>query len=535
MILLIDNYDSFSYNLYQLIGEIEKDIRVIRNDELSINEIFALDPTHIIISPGPGRPANAGVCEELVRIDASLEKPVPILGVCLGHQAICEAFGAEITYAKQLMHGKQSVAELDVTSALFKGMDRNCSVARYHSLAAAEGTLPECLKVIARTEDNEIMAVQHVKAPIFGVQFHPESILTKGGSKLMKNFLAINRNGENKKMIREAITKLMSGTDLAYDEAAQVTREIMTGETTPAQTASFLTALHLKGETTDEVTACGYVMRDCATRVTYDGDLLEIVGTGGDGAQSINISTMAALVCAAAGCKVTKHGNRAASSKCGTADCLEALGVNIAVSPEGCVKLLDEVGMCFLFAQKYHSAMKYVGPVRRDIGIPTVFNILGPLTNPAHANIQLLGVYKEELCETMAQVLMNLGVKRGMAVYGQDKLDEISVSAPTTVVEFENGSMRKYEITPEQFGFKRHTIDDIRGGDPEVNAMLAREILGGAKNAGRDAVLINAGAALHLYQGVSMEEGIKLAAEIIDSGAALATLEKYIAVSNEVE
>lgn len=535
MILLIDNYDSFSYNLYQLIGEINRDIKVVRNDELTVHEIIEMAPSHIIISPGPGRPADAGICEELIRADAKLEKPIPILGVCLGHQAICEAFGAEITYAKQLMHGKQSVVELDVSSTLFMNMDRSCSVARYHSLAAAEASMPECLRITARTEDGEIMAVQHITAPIFGLQFHPESILTKHGITMMKNFLKIGDKDEHRKMIKEAITNVMGGSNLTYEEAAQVMREIMTGETTPAQTAAFLTSLHIKGETIDEISACGYVMRDCATRVEYDGDLLEIVGTGGDGAQSINISTMSALVCAAAGCKVTKHGNRAASSKCGTADCLGALGVNIAVSPEGCVKLLDKVGMCFLFAQKYHSAMKYVGPVRREIGIPTVFNILGPLTNPAHANIQLLGVYKEELCETMAQALVKLGVKRGMVVYGQDKLDEISVSAPTTVVEFNGGDMKKYVITPEQFGFKRHEMDEIRGGDPEVNARLAREILSGAKNAGRDAVLINAGAALHIYKGITIEEGIQLAAETIDSGAAMQTLENYIAVSNEVE
>ncbi len=534
MILLIDNYDSFSYNLFQLVGEINPDIKVVRNDELSVHEIIEMEPSHIIISPGPGRPADAGICEELIKADALLEKPIPILGVCLGHQAICEAFGATVTYAKQLMHGKQSEVELDVSTTLFRNLDRMCSVARYHSLAASASSIPECLRITAKTEDNEVMAVQHVKAPIFGVQFHPESILTKNGYGIVKNFLSIGTDA-NQKIIRTAIAKVSGGADLTYDEASQVTREIMTGETTPAQTAAFLTALHLKGETIDEISACGYVMRDCATRVDYDGDLLEIVGTGGDGAQSINISTMSAVVCAAAGCKVTKHGNRAASSKCGTADCLEALGVNIAVSPDGCRTLLDEVGMCFLFAQKYHSAMKYVGPVRKEIGIPTVFNILGPLTNPAHANIQLLGVYKEELCEVMANALIKLGVKRGMAVYGQDKLDEISVSAPTTVVEFEDGKTRKYEITPEQFGFTRHTLADIRGGAPEVNAKLAREILGGAKNAGRDAVIINSGAALHLYKGITMEEGIKLATEIIDSGAAIETLEKYIAVSNEVQ
>ncbi len=336
-------------------------------------------------------------------------------------------------------------------------------------------------------------------------------------------------------MIKESVAKVTRGENLTYDEAAAVMREIMTGSTTPAQTAAFLTALHIKGETVDEIAGCAYVMRDCATRVEYNGDILEIVGTGGDGAQSINISTISGLVCASAGIKIAKHGNRAASSKCGAADCLEALGINISVSPEGCAQLLDEVGMCFMFAQKYHSAMKYVGPVRKEIGIPTIFNILGPLTNPAHANMQLLGVYSESLLESMAQSLMKLGVKRGMAVYGQDKLDEISVGAATTVLEFEDGKTTKYEITPEQFGFSRHDISGLKGGDPQVNAQLAREILSGKQGAGRDAVLLNAGAAIHIAKGVSLEEGIKTAAEMIDSGSALKTLEKYAAVSNQLQ
>lgn len=336
-------------------------------------------------------------------------------------------------------------------------------------------------------------------------------------------------------MIKEMIKKAAAGNDLTYDEAAEVTREIMTGNTTPAQTAAYLTALHIKGETADEISASAYVMRDCALRVNYPGDVLEIVGTGGDGSNSINVSTISALVCAAAGAKVAKHGNRAASSKCGTADCLEALGVNISTDPEGSVKLLDEVGMCFLFAQKYHSAMKYVGPVRKEIGIPTVFNILGPLTNPAHADLQLLGVYKPELLVPMTKALMKLGVKRGMAVYGADGLDEISVSDATLVVEFADGEFRKYEITPEQFGFTRHDKSELVGGTPAENAEAARRILSGEKGAGRDAVLMNAGAALHILKEISMEEGIRLAAEIIDSGAALRTLDKYIKVSNEVK
>lgn len=336
-------------------------------------------------------------------------------------------------------------------------------------------------------------------------------------------------------MIKEAISTCCSGEDLSYSEAETVMREIMNGETEQSQTAALLTAMHIKGESPDEIAAFAYVMRDCATRVEYPGDVMEIVGTGGDGAQSINISTISGIVCAAAGEKIAKHGNRAASSKCGAADCLEALGINISVSPEGCAKLLDEVGMCFMFAQRYHTAMKYVGPVRKAIAIPTVFNILGPLTNPAHADLQLLGVYKPELLKPMANALMRLGVKRGMAVYGQDGLDEISAGAPTSVVEFNNGSISEYMITPEEFGLQRHDISELRGGDPAENARIAREILGGAKNAGRDSVLLNAGAALHIAKGISIKDGVKLAAETIDSGAAMNTLEAYIAVSKGVE
>ena len=336
-------------------------------------------------------------------------------------------------------------------------------------------------------------------------------------------------------MIKEAIEKLMQAENLTYDQVKESVDEIMTGQASPALIASFLTALSIKGETDEEIAGAAESMRSKALPLDSDGDILDIVGTGGDGSNSINVSTISALVCAAAGAKVAKHGNRAASSKCGTADCLESLGVNISTDPAGSVKLLDEVGMCFLFAQKYHSAMKYVGPVRKEIGIPTVFNILGPLTNPAHANVQLLGVFKPELLMPMAKALTKLGVKRGMAVYGTDKLDEISVSAPTKVVEFSDGNFEEYEITPEQFGMKRHDKSELAGGTPAENAEAARCILYGEKGAGRDAVLLNAGAALHILKGITIEDGIQLAADTIDSGAAMKTLEKYIKVSNEVK
>lgn len=347
------------------------------------------------------------------------------------------------------------------------------------------------------------------------------------------------QKGRAQVMIKEAIVKIVNKGDLTYDEAYTVMNEIMSGETYPTQNAAFLAALSTKSaraETTDEIAGCAAAMRDHATKVHTDMDLFEIVGTGGDNAHSFNISTTSALVAAAGGMKVAKHGNRAASSQCGTADCLEALGVNIEQSPERCVELLQEVGMCFFFAQKYHASMKYVGAIRKELGFRTVFNILGPLTNPGSPKRQLLGVYDEYLVEPLAQVLISLGVERGMVVYGQDKLDEISMSAPTTVCEFKDGWFKSYTISPEDFGFTRCTKADLEGGTPEENAEITRAILRGEKGHKRDAVLMNAGAALYIGgKADSMKDGVTLAAHLIDSGKALGTLEKLIAVSNRPE
>lgn len=336
-------------------------------------------------------------------------------------------------------------------------------------------------------------------------------------------------------MIRDAIAKIVNKQDLTFDEAYTVMNEIMSGETTPTQNAAFLAALSTKSaraETTSEIAGCAAAMRDHAVRVESDYDLFEIVGTGGDNAGSFNISTTSALVAAAGGMKVAKHGNRAASSKCGTADCLEALGVNIDQSPDKCRELLDKVGICFFFAQKYHTSMKYVGAIRKELGFRTVFNILGPLTNPGSPKMQLLGVYDEYLVEPLAQVLIDLGVKRGMVVYGKDKLDEISMSAPTKVCEFKDGWFRSYTISPEDFGLTRCEKKELVGGTPAENAAITRAILGGERGPKRDAVLMNAGASLCIGgKADNMAEGIKLAGEIIDSGKALETLENFIKVS----
>lgn len=340
-------------------------------------------------------------------------------------------------------------------------------------------------------------------------------------------------------MIKEAIVKIVNKEDLTYQEAYTVMNEIMNGETSPTQNAAFLASLSTKSakaETTDEIAGCAAAMRDHATRVETGMDVFEIVGTGGDNAQSFNISTTAAIIAAAGGMKVAKHGNRAASSNSGTADCLEALGVNISQSPKKCVELLNEVGMCFFFAQQYHSSMKYVGAIRRELGFRTVFNILGPLTNPASPKMQLLGVYDAYLVEPLAQVLINLGVKRGMVVYGMDKLDEISLSSPTKICEIKDGWFKSYMIKPEDFGYERCTKDDLKGGTPDDNARITRAILNGKKGHQRNAVLLNAGAALYIGgKANSIQNGIALAADLIDSGKAMQTLEKLIEASNRPE
>ena len=335
-------------------------------------------------------------------------------------------------------------------------------------------------------------------------------------------------------MIKEAILKLTNKEDLTYDEALQVMNEIMSGEASEVQKSAYLTALAMKGETIEEITASAKEMRNHCVKFLNDMDVLEIVGTGGDKSNSFNISTTSSLVIAAAGVPVAKHGNRAASSKCGAADVLEALGVNITIPPAKSAQLLKEINICFLFAQNYHISMKHVGPIRKELGIRTIFNILGPLANPAGASLQVMGVYSEDLVEPMAQVLSNLGVKRGMVVYGQDCLDEISMSAPTTICEFGNGDFKKYVIEPERFGFEKCDKSVLVGGDPAENAAITRAILEGEKGPRRNAVAMNAGAALYIGgKADSFETGVRLAEEIIDSGKALETLQQFITLSNQ--
>ncbi len=409
MILLIDNYDSFTYNLYQYIGELYADIQVVRNDEITIAEIEALNPQALILSPGPGYPKDAGITIAAIQ---HFSGKIPLLGVCLGHQSICEAFGGTVVRASVLMHGKASKINLDQTSPIFDGLMQYVSCGRYHSLITQESDFPEVLKVIARDEDGQIMALAHRKHQTYGLQFHPESLLTDEGKRMLANFLNLipditvplpaPKAEPSKTALCQYIVKVVDGENLSESEAAAAMDIIMSGNATNAQIAGLLTALRVKGETIEEITGFAKGMRQKALHVTGCEECVDIVGTGGDLANSFNISTTSSFVIAAAGMPVAKHGNRSVSSKSGAADVLESLGVKIQTVPEQAKDAIENVGISFLFAQNYHGSMKYVGPARKELGMRTVFNVLGPLTNPASTNYIVLGVYEKALLPVMA-------------------------------------------------------------------------------------------------------------------------------------
>ena len=530
MILVIDNYDSFTYNLCQYLGEMHPDILVKRNDEITIEEIKTLQPKAIVISPGPGYPDSAGISIETIQ---EFSGKIPILGVCLGHQSIVQAFGGKIIPAHQLMHGKSSKIRFEEQNPIFKHIPLPFIAGRYHSLIADETTLPECLRVIALDGNGQVMAIAHNTHKTYGLQFHPESVLTNDGKQLLKNFLVIagilEAEPEQRKVnLKPYYSKLMQKQNLTIEEAEDCMDMLMSGQASQLQITAVLMALATKGETPDEIAGFAKGMRAKASL---------IVGTGGDQCASFNISTTSAFVAAAAGAKVAKHGNRSVSSKSGAADVLEALGVKIASKPEQAKKCLESTHLSFLFAQSYHASMKYVGPVRGQLGVRTVFNILGPLTNPAKADYIVLGVYEKSLTEIMAKVLQQVGIKRAMVVFGNDVMDEISVSDATTVTEVNGDSLKTYEITPEEFGLKRYDKSEIVGGTPAENAQITRDILSGTlTGAKRDIVLMNAGAALYTY-GIAdtLAEGIQKAGEAIDNGSALAKLEEFVKFTNEME
>ena len=541
MIVLLDNYDSFTYNLYQYIGELYPDIQVIRNDVITVEGLEQLKPEALIVSPGPGYPKDAGISLEAIR---HFSGKIPILGVCLGHQSIAEAFGGKIVKASVLMHGKASKIRFQKDATLFRHLPEEVPCGRYHSLIVEDASVPECLWVTARDTDGQIMGLEHKELPIYGVQFHPESILTQAGKQILINFLntipgvsipdVMQEPPAPKKALCPYSNRLIEFQNLTQQEAAEAMDIIMSGQATEAQIAEFLTALRMKGETIDEISGLALGMRAKANLVPDSKDAIDIVGTGGDLASSFNISTTASFVIAAAGVKVAKHGNRSVSSKSGAADVLECLGVKIQSTPEQAIACLDTVGVSFLFAQSYHKSMRFVAPVRGQMGVRTVFNVLGPLTNPAQTDYIVLGVYEKKLLSVMAHVLIQIGIQRAMVVYGNDRLDEVSISDSTSVAEVRDGQVLEYELTPEQMGLPRGTKEEIVGGTAQENADITKGILNGSiTGSKRNIVLLNAGCALYTIRKVaSVQEGVSLAAEMIDSGKALEKLQELVTFTN---
>ena len=533
MIVVIDNYDSFTYNLVQYLGELGADVRVYRNDAVSVAELGEPLPAGIVISPGPGGPGNAGISCEAIR---AYSDRVPILGVCLGHQCIGEAFGGKVVHAKSLMHGKTSRIRHN-GKGIFSMIENPMTATRYHSLALERESLPPVLEVCAESEEGEVMGIRHVSRPVFGVQFHPESFLTQYGMRILENFLSlvdpqqtVPRCFSN---MREAISQVAAGKDLTLDEMGDAMRMIMGGEASPSQISSFLSCLAMKGETITEIAAAAQVMRQKASRITAPAGepLLDTCGTGGDRSGTFNISTTVAFVAAGAGIRVAKHGNRSVTSRSGSADVLESLGMDLGSSIHDVQRALDKAGITFMFAPKFHAAMKFaIGP-RREIGIRTIFNILGPLSNPAGANCQVVGVYSEDLGDTYSRVLAEFGHRRSFVVHGSDGLDEVTLSAPTIVWEIRDGRVKRYLFDPRSAGFDYVAPEEIRGGDAATNARILREVLSGAPGPARDAVLINSAFAIVAGgKAEDVREGVVLAARSLDSGEAMNRLREFLEI-----
>jgi len=531
MLVLIDNYDSFTYNLVQYFGELGADIRVYRNDQISLNELIALKPDHLVISPGPGEPLkDGGISAEAVKYFTG---KVPVLGVCLGHQCLGAVYGGKVDRAPQLMHGKTSPVTHN-GQGIFKDIPTPFEAMRYHSLVVYE-PIPAELEVIAKTDDGEIMGLKHKQHPTYGVQFHPESILTEHGKDLLKNFLDIKiapptGTSAETVLLKPFIAKVINRTDLTDLEAEEAMTVIMTGQATPAQIGSYLTALRMKGETIPEITGSVRAMRNVAVKVKVDSTdtIYDIVGTGGDGAHTFNISTAAAFVLAGTGRKVAKHGNRAASSQCGSADVLSALGVNLDLTPDKVAASIQQVGIGFMFAPKFHPAMKYaVGP-RKEMGQRTIFNVLGPLTNPAGASIQLTGVYDAKLTEPLAHVLNQLGSKAALVIHGANGLDELNPTGVNRISHLRNGAVETYDLNPADLGLALATVQDLRGGTPDESAQMMRDLLSTKLNgARRDAVLLNTAAALAAETG-DFKSALAEATASLDSGAALNKLNALV-------
>jgi anthranilate synthase/phosphoribosyltransferase len=536
MLALIDNYDSFTYNLVQYLGELGADIRVFRNDQVSLNELIALKPDHLVISPGPGEPIkDGGVSPEAIKYFTGR---IPVLGVCLGHQCLGAVYGGKVDRAPRLMHGKTSPVTHN-GQGVFKDIPSPFEAMRYHSLVVYD-PIPAELEIVAQTAEGEIMALKHRQHPTYGVQFHPESILTEYGKQLLKNFLDIKIApplSAEPVLLKPFIAKVINRTDLTLGEAEEAMNVIMTGQATQAQIGAYLVALRMKGETIPEITGSVRAMRSVAVKVKLANPterIYDIVGTGGDGAHTFNISTAAAFVLAGTGRKVAKHGNRAQSSHCGSADVLSALGVSLDFTPEQIAYAIDTIGIGFMFAAKFHPAMKYaIGP-RKEIGQRTIFNVLGPLTNPAGANVQLTGVYDAKLTEPLANVLKELGSRAALIIHGAGGTDELNTCGVNRISHLKDGAVNTYDLDPVELGFSLAAMEDLRGGTPDESAAMMRDLLSGKlQGARRDSVLLNAAGALAAETG-DFKSALAEVTASLEGGKALAKLDALVAYSKSV-
>jgi anthranilate synthase/phosphoribosyltransferase len=529
MYVIIDNYDSFTYNLFQYLSEISsKEFKVFRNDKITVSEVEKMNPEGIIISPGPGRPEEAGISVSIIRHFAG---KVPILGVCLGHQCIGAAFGSKIVGAKRIVHGKVEEINLD-GKGVFRNITSPSLFTRYHSLVIEKETLPDVLEITATSKDGEIMGIRHKDYDIEGVQIHPESIASANGKKLLKNFLEYKREGIN---VQKIISRLMEGKNLSYEEAEGFMEELTEGELSNVKIASFLSCLNVKGITPEEIAGAASVLRKKKKSVHFYKPLVDTCGTGGDGYGTFNISSMSALIIAACGAYVAKHGNRGVSSKSGSADFYQQFGMKISLMPEEAEAVLDKTGFVFLFAPIFHGSMKYAAPVRKELKVKTLMNLLGPLANPANASHQVIGVFSDHLCQPIARAAKLLGIKRVMVVHSQDGLDEISICAPTRIVEIdEDGEERDYLLNPLDYNIDSYSLEELKGGSPEKNVHMARALLDGNGNdAVKEAVCLNAGAALYIYGKVQdINEGYRISLDALESGKVKEKLNLIIEETN---
>jgi anthranilate phosphoribosyltransferase len=525
MILVIDNYDSFIYNIVQYIGEFYSDIKVFRNDAVSVDEALALLPDGIVISPGPGRPDDAGISLELIERAGD----IPLFGVCLGHQSIAQAFGGKIIQAKNIMHGKTSAMHHN-GEGIFEGVVNPLNGIRYHSLVAERESFPSELETTARSDDGEIMGLRVKGRDTYGIQFHPESFLTEDGKKIIRNFVDIvvkNKTGKISGKVRGFISKISEGENLSKDEASEVMDAIMGGYASPAQIASYLMALKLKGETAEEIAGSACSMFLSANRVESDlSPIADTCGTGGDHSGTFNISTASAFVAAGAGVYIAKHGNRSITSKSGSADVLEKLGVNIKLSADEAARSLAENRFAFMFAPLYHPAMKNVMPVRREMGVRTIFNILGPIVNPAGVKYHVMGVFSQSLLDLIAGVFLRLGHRHSLVVHGEGGLDEATIEGKTFAREIIDGDVRSLEIDAGEFGLSG-SLDNLRVSDADESAALIRAVLSGEeKGDPRKAVVLNSALVIYCALGVDLREAMERASSSIDDGSAFDVLKR---------